>query len=180
VANYILATDVTIRLAQGMPDGGGTDINSTSANSAIANGSVSETQAGSFIRITLNKSNADDTSRKGTAMLEGILVHEGEHVFSDAKTISSLSGKGRVFDETVYKKEHGAFVSEATFFRDRGGAFTKVGLKARSHNLLVKDERGNIKINEKQIRDVLRDSYHVTPRSQGPTTTQKSGLRRPR
>jgi RHS repeat-associated protein len=179
-ANYILATDVTIRLAQGMPNGGATDINSNAANSGIANGSVSETQAGSFIRITLNKSSADDTSGKGNAMLEGVLVHEGKHVVDDARTISSLSEKGRVFDPTEYSEEHSAFVSEATFFRDRGGPFTKVGLKPRSYELLVKDDSGNIRINEKHIREVLRDTYRVTPNKQGPTTTQKFGLRRPR
>lgn len=143
---------MTIRLAQGMPNGGATDINSSGANSAIANGPVSDTQAGSFIRITLNKSNADDQSHKGNAMLEGILVHEGEHVANDARTISSLSEKGRVFDPTEYKNEHGAFVSEATFFRDRGGPFTKVGLKPRSHELLVKDASGNIRC-QRQYQD---------------------------
>jgi hypothetical protein len=115
VATLILASNILIQVVEGIPDGAQTVLAyRDQAQAAIDKGPVSLSDAAGFLKIQLNKTNVDDSSNKGGALLEGLLVHEGDHVLTDSHTISSLSnGEKPPFRKTEYQNEHDAYTSEA-------------------------------------------------------------------
>ena len=186
VANFILKHDVLFKLVHG--DNSTTISNSTAANERIAKGWTSMGEAGSYVQINVDASVAHPNSPERSANLEGVLVHEGNHAYDDARTISSLSagqGMNRVWDPTIYKTESDAYHQEASYLLKRGGAYQTVGLDTNGivngyGNGLLKNENGNIRINEEHIREILINApYRVSEDKPGPTTTQSRGLRPP-
>jgi len=149
---------------------------------------VSTGEAASYIRININSSIAHPNSPERSANLEGTLVHEGNHAFDDARTISSLSagqGMNVVWDPTQYKTENDAYHREANYLLRRGGTHQTVGLDTNGaingYGMgLLTNENGKIKVNEAKIQDTIRTTYGVTRDRPGPTTTQQYGLRPPR
>jgi hypothetical protein len=169
-AALILASNILIQVVEGVPDGAQTTLaNRDQAQAAIDRGPVSLADAAGLLKIQLNKSNVDDPSNKGGALLEGLLVHEGDHVSTDSRTISSLSnGEKPPFRKTKYQDEHDAYTSEAKYLKSRGGPYTGVGLKEKRSGGLLVERNGTIQVNEARIRQILAEKYRVTPQRPGP------------
>jgi hypothetical protein len=185
-ANFVLKNDVLVSLVNGDNTGG--IANAAAANERIAKGWTSMSEAGSYTQITINASSAHPNSPERSANLEGLLVHEDNHVYDDARTMSSLSagqGMNTVWNPTIYKTENDAYHAEASYLLKRGGTYQTVGLDTNGivngyGNGLLKNENGKIGVNEEHIRDILINApYGVTKDNPGPTTTQSRGLRPP-
>jgi RHS repeat-associated protein len=185
-ASFILKNDVLIGLVYG--DNSTNIPNPNAANERIAKGWTSMGEAGSYVQINIDANIAHPNSPERSANLEGVLVHEGNHAYDDARTISSLSagqGMNTVWDPTRYKTELDAYHQEASYLLKRGGAYNTVGLDTNGivngyGNGLLKNEKGKIGVNEEHIRDILINApYGVTKDNPGPTTTQSRGLKPP-
>lgn len=184
VANHILKNDVLLSVIAGGSsiEGGARVIDSSAANADIANGWVSMERAASHTGIRINAFQLAETPDRA-ASLEGVLIHEGRHVFGFARTISSLSARGsedRVFNPTEFREEYEAFMSTAHYFRNQGGVHHQVGLGRQGtyYDLLTK-EGDTIKVNSARIKEIIAREYGLTEQHSGPTTTERTGLRPP-
>lgn len=184
IANFILKSDVVIYLFKGGDDGltGVTDRNA--ANSAIASGFKNVREAGQFVQIGINEYNLG-TSPDRAAALEGTLVHEGDHAFGLATTISELSSRtGTFYNPTLHQSEYDAFVSEANYYLKRGRTnpvYNEVGLGGRGSQweTVLQESNGKFKVNEAKINETLLRGYGVTRENPGRTSAERRRLVQP-
>ncbi|MGB8507876.1 MAG: discoidin domain-containing protein [Pyrinomonadaceae bacterium] len=185
VANFILKSDVLIYLFQGGDDGLTNVTSRDAANSAISSGFINVRGAGQFVQIGINSYDLGATPDRAAA-LEGVLVHEGDHAFGLASTISELSSRqGAFYNPTTYQDEYSAFKSEANYYVRRGHdnpIYNEVGLGGRDGSqwtVVLQESNGTFKFNEAKVNETLRNGYGVTKENPGPTTADRSKLLQP-
>jgi RHS repeat-associated protein len=176
VAKYILENDLTFSVQIGTATSE-TSVNSAAANDKIASGWVSVGKSFDYVNITISLNYA--SGYHGKEELENIVVHEGEHAFQDARTVSSLSarsGAEKVYDPTYYQSEYNAYSEQAAYDLRRGGAYYTPGLEIG----ILEGTKYGVGKSEAGIRQKLESEYQVTKDNQGKKNTERLNLVAPR
>ncbi|MGD9628005.1 MAG: RHS repeat-associated core domain-containing protein [Pyrinomonadaceae bacterium] len=131
---------------------------SKGANELIQRGNATVNEASKFITITLDKK-GDFSTSEGFSGTEPVLAHEGRHAWVAADLITSFSNGSAASDISHYENEFQAHYSAALYLRKQGGEYADWGISKLGH---LRTENGKIGVNEKAIRDKLKDSYGLT------------------
>ena len=180
VLDEIIASDMLVRVlpVSELNASGNTGlISSISTNARLLSERMSLRDALSEIRIAIAEETIDTGGQRGC---EGTFVHEGQHAYDFATTLSSLSNRDvnplGVFDPTLYELEWAAHQTAGKYmlqinkqeYLDEGVQLMILGL----------GENGQCFVSDDGIKQRLRDSYGLAlDADQGPTASQMMGIR---